>query len=186
MSIFCDTAAVLRDVASLFLPRTCLACGRALLESEEGVCLACRYNMPMTNFSKEGENPIKQLFENMLPIEAVWSMYWFMGGTEWQRIIHKFKYSGCWYFAQKMGEWLGSELMDSGEFGDVDLIVPIPLHYRRRLLRGYNQSEQLALGVGRKLQFRRFGCDCSHSASLPQTTQTRIQPVGATRFGCGA
>ena len=66
-------------------------------------------------------------------------------------IIHKFKYSGRWYFAQKMGEWMGSELLDSGDFADVDLLVPIPLHYRRRLLRGYNQSEQLALGIGRKM-----------------------------------
>ena len=50
-----------------------------------------------------------------------------------------------------MGEWLGEELLDSGNFDDIDLIVPIPLHYRRRLRRGYNQSEQLALGVGRKM-----------------------------------
>ena len=50
-----------------------------------------------------------------------------------------------------MGEWLGEELLDSGNFDDIDLIVPIPLHYRRRLRRGYNQSEQLALGVGRKI-----------------------------------
>jgi ComF family protein len=78
-------------------------------------------------------------------------MFWFIGGTEWQHIIHKFKYSGRWFFAQKMGEWLGEELRDSGNFDNVDLIIPIPLHFRRRLMRGYNQSEQLALGVGRKL-----------------------------------
>ena len=151
MSIFCDISTVLRDVASLILPRTCLACGRVLLEREDGVCLACRYNIPMTNFPKDGTNPVKELFENILPIESAWSMYWFVDGTEWKDIIHKFKYSGRWYFAQKMGEWMGSELLDSGDFADVDLLVPIPLHYRRRLLRGYNQSEQLALGIGRKM-----------------------------------
>lgn len=176
MSIFCDISVVLRDMASLFLPRTCFACGRTLLENEECVCLACRYNMPMTNFSQDRENPVKQLFENMLPIESVWSMYWFMGDTEWQQIIHKFKYSGRWYFAQKMGEWLGSELLDSGEFEDVDLIVPVPLHYRRRLLRGYNQSEQLALGVGRKMGVE---CDfrsvCRRSYNESQTSKSRSE-----------
>jgi ComF family protein len=50
-----------------------------------------------------------------------------------------------------MGEWLGEELRESGNFGDIELVVPIPLHYRRRLRRGYNQSEQLALGVGREM-----------------------------------
>ena len=151
MSIFYDLAVVLRDVASLFLPRTCLACGRVLLENEGCVCLACRYNMPLTNFAKRKDNPIKLLFENVLPVESAAAMFWFVGGTEWQRIIHNFKYHGRWFFAQKMGEWLGEELLDSGNFDDIDLIVPIPLHYRRRLRRGYNQSEQLALGVGRKM-----------------------------------
>ena len=151
MSIFYDISTVLRDVASLFLPRTCLACGRVLLENEGSVCLACRYNMPLTNFAKRKDNPIKLLFENVLDVESAAAMFWFVGGTEWQRIVHNFKYHGRWFFAQKMGEWMGEELLDSGNFDDIDLIVPIPLHYRRRLHRGYNQSEQLALGVGRKM-----------------------------------
>ena len=151
MSIFNDIAGVLRDATSLFLPRTCLACGKVLLENEGSICLTCRYNMPLTNFSSRRDNPMKLLFENILPIEAATAMFWFVGGTEWQRIIHSFKYYGRWLFAQKMGEWLGEELHDSGNFEGVNLIIPIPLHYRRRLKRGYNQSEQLALGVGRKM-----------------------------------
>lgn len=151
MSIICDVSGVLRDVASLMLPRTCLACGRELLENEGCVCLACCYNMPLTNFAKHKENPIKLLFENVLPVESATAMFWFVGGTEWQRIIHHFKYYGRWFFAQKMGEWLGRELRDSGNFEEVDLVVPIPLHYGRRLRRGYNQSEQLALGVAREM-----------------------------------
>ena len=156
MSIFYDISAVVRDVASLIMPRTCLACGRVLLENEGSICLACRYNMPLTNFAKRKENPVKLLFENVLPVESAAAMYWFVGGTEWQRIIHNFKYYGRWFFAQKMGEWLGEELRDSGNFDDIDLIIPIPLHYRRRLRRGYNQSEELAMGIGRKMGIK---CD---------------------------
>lgn len=156
MSIFYDISAVVRDVASLIMPRTCLACGRVLLENEGSICLACRYNMPLTNFAKRKENPVKLLFENVLPVESAAAMYWFVGGTEWQRIIHNFKYYGRWFFAQKMGEWLGEELRDSGNFDDIDLIIPIPLHYRRRLRRGYNQSEELAMGTGRKMGIK---CD---------------------------
>lgn len=158
MSIFCDISGVLRDVVSLILPRTCIACGRVLLENEGCMCLACRYNMPLTNFSKHKDNPVKLLFENVLPVESATAMFWFVGGSEWQRIVHNFKYYGRWFFAQKMGEWLGEEMRDSGNFDDVDLIIPIPLHYRRRLRRGYNQSEQLALGVGRKMGVK---CDFS-------------------------
>lgn len=176
MLIFYDISGVLRDVASLILPRTCLACGRVLLENEASVCLSCRYNMPLTNFAKRKDNPIKLIFENVLPVESVAAMFWFIGGTEWQRIIHNFKYYGRWFFAQKMGEWLGEELRESDNFDDVDLIVPIPLHYRRRLRRGYNQSEQLALGVGRKMDVE---CDfrsvCRRQYNDSQTSKSRSE-----------
>ena len=38
-----------------------------------------------------------------------------------------------------------------GLYDDVDVIVPVPLHYRRRMKRGYNQSELLAVGMARKM-----------------------------------
>ncbi len=136
----------------------------------------CQYNIPLTNFTKKRNNPVKLLFENLLPIESATAMFWFVGGTEWQSVIHKFKYYGRWLFAQKMGEWLGEELRESEHFNDLDLIIPIPLHFNRRLFRGYNQSEQLALGIGRKMGIK---CDF-HSVRRTkyndsQTSKKRIE-----------
>lgn len=178
MSIFSDVASVLRDVVSLILPRSCMACGRVLLENEGTICLTCRYNMPMTEFTKRKDNPVKLLFENMFAVEAATAMFWFVGGTEWQSIIHKFKYYGRWFFAQKMGEWLGEELRDSGNFEDVDVVIPIPLHFRRRLKRGYNQSEQLALGVGRKMGIK---CDF-RSVYRRRYNESQTSKVDAERW----
>lgn len=176
MSIFYDISAVVLDMLSLVLPRTCIACGRVLLENEGCMCLACRYNMPLTNFSRHKNNPIKLLFENIMPVEAATAMFWFVGSTEWQHIIHKFKYHGRWFFAQKMGELFGEELCDSGNFEDIDLIVPIPLHFHKRMMRGYNQSEQLALGVGRKMGVE---CDfrsvCRRLHNDSQTKKSRFE-----------
>ena len=151
MSIFCDISGVVVDALSLVLPRTCIACGRVLMEGESCMCVACQYNMPTTNFAKQKSNPVKRLFENVLPIESASALFWFVGGSEWQRIIHNFKYHNRWLFARKMGEWLGQDLRASGNFEDVELIIPIPLHFRKRLFRGYNQSEQLAIGVARSM-----------------------------------
>ena len=176
MSIFSDISSVVLDVASLILPRTCLACGTTLQENESGVCLVCRCNAPLTGFAQQSENSIKWLFENTLPIEHAAAMFWFERDSEWRRIIHSFKYHGRWYFAQKMGEWFGEELRKSGNFADVDVIVPVPLHFRRRLMRGYNQSEQLALGIGRKLGVRcDFDAVCRRLYNDSQTSKTRTE-----------
>lgn len=44
--------------------------------------------------------------------------------------------------------WLAnSALQTSAFFGDIDFFVPVPLHWRRRLTRGYNQSHLLARGL---------------------------------------
>ncbi len=65
------------------------------------------------------------------------------------RIIHRFKYEG--YFA--LGEPLARFMFDDWPVWEQppDLILPIPLHPKRRRRRGYNQSELLAAPLGRSL-----------------------------------
>ena len=63
--------------------------------------------------------------------------------------IHRFKYEG--YFA--LGEPLAGLMIAAWPCWSPlpDLILPIPLHARRRRRRGYNQSELLARPLGRAL-----------------------------------
>ena len=42
---------------------------------------------------------------------------------------------------------MAAELSTAGFFGDVDVIVPVPLHPRKQKMRGYNQSECIARGI---------------------------------------
>jgi len=39
---------------------------------------------------------------------------------------------------------MGYEIKTSGSFKDVEIIIPVPLHPRKKRKRGYNQSEQFA------------------------------------------
>ena len=47
-----------------------------------------------------------------------------------------------------MGKKLGSTLRSFTEFQSVDLILPIPLHWKRKNVRGYNQADLIAKGIG--------------------------------------
>jgi ComF family protein len=54
-----------------------------------------------------------------------------------------------------------------------DVLVPVPLHWRRRWLRGYNQSEALAHGLAAKLRLPCGSCGLRRIRATPmQTSQT--------------
>lgn len=65
--------------------------------------------------------------------------------------IHAFKYNSqkvlCEPLAMLMIDYLAA---NRNLLGSVDLIVPVPIHPARKKLRGFNQSEQLALRIGQE------------------------------------
>jgi ComF family protein len=58
-------------------------------------------------------------------------------------MILSFK-NGCTELDSTVGFLANSALEGSGFYNDIELFVPIPLHWTRRLIRGYNQSHILA------------------------------------------
>lgn len=59
-------------------------------------------------------------------------------------MIHQLKYGGGIWLAEDFGDFLqGSFRMHYGRAG-IDLILPVPLHFRKYFSRGYNQAAVLA------------------------------------------
>lgn len=135
------------DILGLLFPRICPVCGDLLVDNERFICTACRYRAPLTDFCNLAENPMTERLAGLLPARNASAFLWYIPDSGWQRMIHSFKYDGKWLYARRIGEWFGSQLADSGLYGDIDLIVPVPLHWRKRLRRGYNQSEYIADGI---------------------------------------
>ena len=67
-----------------------------------------------------------------------------------EKAIYKLKFSGSTCMARPLTE-LGAPLLFAPDFANVDMIVPVPLHYTRQLLRSYNQSELLAKMLSRRM-----------------------------------
>lgn len=64
-----------------------------------------------------------------------------------QTMIHLLKYRGRRAIGRFLGRLLADAAMREPWFGEIDLLVPIPLHRSRARERGYNQSELLARGM---------------------------------------
>ena len=138
------------DVMSLIAPRTCPLCGQ-ILHGEEIICASCEAMAPLTQLWREEENPMQQRFWGLLPVQRAVALLWYIENSPWQGVVHRFKYGGQWRVAYNLGRWYGTLLRDEGLADDIDLIIPVPLHWLRRFGRGYNQSEELALGIAKEL-----------------------------------
>lgn len=132
---------------SLFFPRCCLICGRPLAKGEECICTMCNINLPRTNYHLQKDNPVEQLFWGKIPLERATSFFYYRKGSDFRQILHQLKYGGQKELGAIMGRYMASELLLSGFFQGIDVIIPVPLHKKKQRLRGYNQSEWIARGI---------------------------------------
>jgi ComF family protein len=134
------------DFLQFFFPDLCVACEQILNKQEKVLCTQCLFHIPRTDFHKDAENPVSQLFWGRVKIEYSGSYFYFNKGSSYQPLIHKLKYNGRKDIGIEMGKAFGAELRKS-VFALADVIIPVPLHPKKLKIRGYNQSEMIAKGL---------------------------------------
>ncbi|MCF0207420.1 MAG: ComF family protein [Bacteroidales bacterium] len=137
----------LSDFWFLLFPKTCEACGRGLTRGEEVLCFDCLFELPRTNYCYNLDNPITQMFVGRMKIERATALFWFQKGSKFRKLLHSLKYNHKPQIGVFLGRELGAEMLDSGNFSDIDYIIPVPLHPNRQKKRGYNQSERIGAGI---------------------------------------
>lgn len=152
---------VARGLLHVLLPARCLGCGEPLAASTHlGLCICCRGKLapagrtvcavcagPLDAFDPPPgyrcgacrEQP--PAFDRLLalwtyrpPLDAV------VQGLKFRRLDYLGK-----HLADALAEGLGEKL------DGFDGVVPVPLHWRRRLVRGYNQAERIARPLAGRL-----------------------------------
>jgi ComF family protein len=141
----------IRDFVSLFFPELCLGCQRSLLLQEEFICTHCHYSLPYTNFHLEQDSQAAKKLWGRVRVEKVASYLYFASGSHVQQIMHSIKYRNRPSAAQFLGRHYGVELVAADVFKDADLIIPVPLHKKRMIQRGYNQSEYFGKGLSESM-----------------------------------
>lgn len=172
-----------RTLIDLLMPRICHLCGTHLLCEESFICNDCLKKLPVTGYEKYWSNtnapnsdlnPMEERFAGQIPLDRACSPFFYTRDSAMASLVHDFKYRNFPDLARVMGRHGASLLIDSGFFNDVDILLPVPLHWTKRWRRGYNQSEMIAAGisditgipVGKNLQ-----------ATKPHRTQTSLSAL---------
>lgn len=138
---------LLKDAASIILPRNCPVCDAPLDSDERFVCRKCMMNLPLTHYHEIDFNPMEQLFAGKIPIERAAAFIHYEKGSHYASLIHDLKYRN----RPQLGRWLAAQaatlMQPHGMWQDIDVIIPVPLHVTKLAKRGYNQSQYIAQGI---------------------------------------
>lgn len=83
-------------------------------------------------------------------------------------LIHRMKYRRQWPLAPALAARLLEQNRAQTLLAEADVIVPVPLHWRRQIARGYNQADLLAAALA-----RRTGAKLIRAARRIRSTQSQ-------------
>ena len=167
-------------VGDIFLPRTCVVCGKRLLLRERFLCLPCAADLPLTYFWTVDHNPMTDQFNALIerrlsaavpsgssvatgsssaagllsaaePYARAAALFYYNSQAPYRKIPQALKYQGAVRSGRHFARMLGRHLAGSSLYADVDLVIPVPLHWTRRWQRGYNQAAVIAREVASAL-----------------------------------
>jgi len=137
----------------ILYPQTCCFCGKV---SRNPICDSCAEKVEYISepickkcgkpIWKEEQEYCKDCTEHQFEYEQGRSLWLHQGLVK--KSIYQFKYHnrrihGEWY-AKELFRLYGHKLKEWG----IDCIIPVPLHKRKKRMRGYNQAEIVAKHLG--------------------------------------
>lgn len=139
-----------QDIVELILPSTCLTCQKELTRQEKFCCSFCLNEIQFTHFEKFNEpTPMDQLFWGRVQIHSTFALLEYEKGKSTQILLHELKYKNNSSLGQFLGTLIAKKLKNTAILQGVDALVPVPIHHRKRFVRGYNQSEEIAKGISK-------------------------------------
>lgn len=137
-----------RDFSRILFPKCCPICHKALVDGEEFLCLECLWKIPRTDYQFNQENElIQKIVDIKAPIEKAVAFFFYKNSNPYSRLIRDAKYNGRPHINLQLARRYATELQSSGFFDDIDIIIPVPIHWLKRLRRGYNQTDYIAQGL---------------------------------------
>ena len=144
----------LDSILNLIFPKSCEFCSRQI-QNPYRFCDFCLNNIDYTpTYNKDSSNMTEKILFGKIPIEFGYSLFYFEEQKISQAMIHSLKYKSNKRIGVLLGKKIGKGLLRVPIIDTVDLIIPVPIHHKRKFIRGYNQSEVIAKGMSEILNIK--------------------------------
>lgn len=155
----------------IIAPRVCRVCGCSLTASEDIMCLACDLDMPRLSIHNSDFNTIHRRLGHQCKVDRAAGWFEYRKGSAYARLLIDAKYADMPQLARRLGRRCASELKSDGFFDGIEVVTPMPMHWWKKMKRGYNQATEICLGISEAtgvtvadaLHARRHGVQSRHN-----------------------
>ena len=130
----------------MIFTKTCRVCGRELVRGEQKLCLHCDSMIPLWHGSND-DLRAHRLPRNA-PIRGIWPWMMYSNEDPVCALIRVGKFNDRPELIEELSKRYAGRLIEERITDDIDFIVPVPMHWWKKLRRGYNQSELIANAIG--------------------------------------
>ncbi|MDE6109607.1 MAG: hypothetical protein K2F72_04900, partial [Muribaculaceae bacterium] len=143
---------ILAALSSFVLPRVCPVCRRTLLPAETLMCTPCLAALPRSGMHlRPDANSLASRVSHpgMRPaLAAAWIDY--DRHSPYAALVRDAKLGSKPAISRESGRLFGLEMLADGcapLLSDIDVLLPVPIHWTRLMQRGFNQSREVAAGL---------------------------------------
>lgn len=128
-------------------PRVCRVCGQSLNSEEEYLCLGCFLDIPRTQCHRRDFNDIHRRLGHRYKVDRAAGWFFYRKDSDYASLLVDAKYHDMPGIDRYLGRMCATELDADGFFAGIDIAVPMPMHWRKKIFRGYNQAEEICKGI---------------------------------------
>jgi ComF family protein len=138
-------------IQHLIYPNVCLICEKEVLNHSINVCPFCEMDFNYTYFETYAEPTIlDKLFWGRVKIDRTFALLFFEKNKAAQPILHALKYKSRKEVGIQLGRIIGRKI--ESNFPKLDGLIPVPIHPKKKFMRGFNQSELIANGISELIE----------------------------------
>lgn len=139
---------MIESLLNFFLPCFCKQCNIKLDDTSELLCDECK---PLLNYLTHSN--LNELYKKNFSdsyIDEIISTFGYIDENPIQPLIHALKYNANFKSSDYLIRLILEYHNNFKNYSHIDLIIPVPLHKKKELIRGYNQSFILAKSLNQK------------------------------------